>query len=85
MPSMILTTASSVAKVQIFDLNIDESTVEQIYPCRCGQVHRGDYAQETYLHHQCLHEADLILVEAGSHQFQAICPLCGMTWRADLT
>ena len=53
---------------------------ERVYPCRCGQVHRGDYAAEDYNHHNCLHEATLIGLPAGKNKIQAICPDCGMSW-----
>ena len=57
---------------------------EQVYPCRCGKTHRGDYAVYDYGHHNCLHEADLLGLPAGGHNVQAICPLCGMSWLVNM-
>ena len=28
---------------------------EQVYPCRCGETHRGPYALYDYGHHTCFH------------------------------
>ncbi len=55
---------------------LDNSGV-QIFPCRCGQIHRGEYAPFVYAQHDCLHDTDLMLI--GEHQ--AICPLCGESWK----
>jgi len=49
---------------------------EQVFPCRCGEVHSGDYACEAYLHHECLHETDLVDIDHG----MVICMDCGKTW-----
>ena len=46
------------------------------YACRCGDVHSGRYAFEDYQHHECLHDARLLALDAG----QVMCPLCGMAW-----
>lgn len=47
-------------------------------PCRCGELHTGKYAQEDFLHHECLHRATLIAVDRLS---QVICPVCGCSWQ----
>ena len=52
----------------------------QVYPCRCGEIHRGDYAIYDYGHHNCFHKTDLIGLPAGKDKIQAICPECGMSW-----
>ena len=26
---------------------------EEVYPCRCGETHRGDYAPYDFAHHNC--------------------------------
>ena len=56
----------------------------RIYPCRCGEVHQGDYAAEDYNHHNCLHETDLWGEPIDEHTLQAICPECGMSWIVDI-
>ena len=27
----------------------------EVFPCHCGETHRGDYAQEDWNHHNCEH------------------------------
>lgn len=46
----------------------------EVFPCRCGQTHGGDYAFEDWAHHNCFHEAPLNpLAETGD----LLCPECG--------
>ena len=52
---------------------------EQVYPCRCGEIHRGDYAIYDHGHHTCYHDTDLL--ELGRNQ--VVCPLCGKPWHVD--
>lgn len=49
---------------------------QEVYPCRCGETHRGDYGLYDYGHHECLHATDLLLI--GDQQ--ALCPDCGRSW-----
>lgn len=49
---------------------------EQVYPCRCGETHRGDYAAYDYGHHNCLHDCALLWLADRA----VICPLCGASW-----
>jgi len=51
----------------------------EVFPCRCGEVHEGDYACEEYLHHECLHDTSLDDIGDGL----VICMDCGRTWRVD--
>ena len=53
---------------------------EQVYPCRCQETHRGDYAVYDYAHHNCFHEDELSGFWLEKDTIQAICPLCGMSW-----
>ena len=53
---------------------------ERVYPCRCGKTHRGDWAQEDFAHHNCLHEDSLMGLPVNAQWIQAICTLCGMSW-----
>lgn len=62
-----------------FNIFIEDG--EQVFPCRCGKMHRGDHAVEDWLMHECLHDDNLI---ALAPDFVA-CPLCGQTWRLDLS
>ena len=50
---------------------------KQVYPCQCGEIHRGDYAFEDWNHPNCLHSSPLLLVEG----YQAICGECGRSWQ----
>mgnify|MGYP001620048011 CR=1 FL=1 len=52
---------------------------KQVFPCRCGQTHRGPYAVYDYGHHNCLHEAPLWELEPG----WAICAACGLTFKIE--
>ena len=52
---------------------------KQVYPCRCGEIHDGEYAAETYNHHNCLHNNKLLLLG----NLQATCALCGKTWMVE--
>jgi len=47
-----------------------------VFPCRCGQTHRGDYACEDMMKHECLHNCALIRLTADV----GYCPLCGTSW-----
>lgn len=46
---------------------------KQVFPCRCGVTHRGDYAFEGWAHHDCLHDEPLSRLGDD----QAMCVLCG--------
>ena len=47
---------------------------EQVYPCRCGETHRGPYALYDYGHHTCFHESPLIQL---GDEYYLCCPECG--------
>lgn len=54
---------------------------EQVFPCRCGVTHRGEYAAYDYGHHNCFHDAPLLFIEsADPNEGDAMCPQCGKTW-----
>lgn len=47
---------------------------ERVFPCRCGETHRGDYAEYDFGHHNCFHDEPLYpICETG----QLMCPQCG--------
>lgn len=49
---------------------------ERVFPCYCGETHRGQYAAEDWAHHNCLHTSALMLIDAAlSDVF--MCPDCG--------
>jgi len=55
------------------------------YPCRCGEIHRGDYALEDKAMHECLHGVDhLAVIPVSDGTFQMLCPECGMSWRGEV-
>ena len=56
------------------DFEVLDGKPQQVYPCRCGETHRGQYAAEDWAHHNCFHD-DELLVDAGDDQ--AMCSLCG--------
>jgi hypothetical protein len=47
-----------------------------VYPCRCGVEHTGDYAIETQMRHECLHDCALLRLTADV----VMCPLCAASW-----
>lgn len=47
---------------------------ERVYPCRCGQIHRGDYAEYDFAHHECFHDSPLI---PNGDQSDFLCADCG--------
>ncbi len=49
---------------------------EQVYPCRCGKTHRGDYAIYVYGHHNCDHPSPMLHLGHG----QVVCGECGNVW-----
>ena len=59
-------------------INIEDG--KQVYPCRCGETHRGDYGAYDYYHHNCFHEGRLWGSLVEENVIQAICPDCGMSW-----
>lgn len=52
----------------------DPKRVEQVYPCRCGVTHRGDYALYAFMHHECFHDDELTWISVPDI---AMCPACG--------
>jgi predicted RNA-binding Zn-ribbon protein involved in translation (DUF1610 family) len=52
---------------------------DRIYPCRCGETHRGPYAAYDYGHHNCLHDDGLIRLMEDAPDY-LICPACGKTF-----
>ena len=59
----------------------------EVWPCGCGETHRGDYGHYDFVHHNCPHDDELFLntpfVNQEQHLVaQAICILCGQAWRA---
>jgi len=52
---------------------------EQVYPCRCGETHRGDYAAYTYHHHNCYHREPLVDIGVPDLPVRSylMCPSCG--------
>ncbi len=49
---------------------------EIVYPCRCGETHRGDYAIYDFGHHECDH--DEVLYQAQDY---GLCTGCGKSMR----
>ena len=58
----------------------DGVTSEQVYPCRCGVIHRGPYGLYDLGHHECFHEVPLLSPGDG----QAICPACGKSFGLEI-
>jgi hypothetical protein len=61
-----------------YSIGPDGATGGQVYPCRCGETHRGEYAVYDYGHHNCFHDKPLLrLDETGD----VMCPECGKAWQ----
>jgi hypothetical protein len=56
--------------------NIHLEGSEQVWPCRCGDTHRGEWAVETFAHHNCFHQEPLLLLAID----YAVCGECGETF-----
>jgi len=51
----------------------------EVWPCRCGETHGGQYGWEDWLQHQCFHRTPLLVLSAR----HALCDDCGQTFRLD--
>lgn len=49
----------------------------EYHPCRCGVDHRGDYAVEDWIAHNCFHDEPLLLT---ADKELLICSQCGQTF-----
>ena len=56
-----------------FEAEAGEEVLRQIFPCWCGETHRGEYGHYAFAQHHCLH--DLPLFDSGDEQL--MCPDCG--------
>lgn len=56
---------------------------EQVYPCRCGDTHRGPYALYDFAHHNCFHYAGLIRPDDAMPDY-LLCPECGQSFEVVL-
>ena len=66
---MIITTGTEATTIILED-------GQQVYPCRCGETHKGDYGFDDYMHHNCFHDEPLVCLGISYW----ICPVCGRTW-----
>jgi hypothetical protein len=53
---------------------------EQVFPCPCGETHRGPYAIYDYGHHTCPHAVPLLRLAPDEIPEWLVCPLCGQTF-----
>ena len=49
---------------------------EQVWPCRCGETHRGDYAAYDWIHHNCEHGPMWVMYDEALVR----CSGCGAGW-----
>ena len=49
---------------------------EQVFPCRCGQMHKGDFSTDDYLHPNCYHNVFWLNEREGDTP-QVECANCG--------
>jgi hypothetical protein len=50
---------------------------EKVYPCPCGETHRGDYAMEDWIRHTCRHGDELW--DMSEDGLGLLCSQCGNT------
>lgn len=60
----------------------------RVFPCRCGETHRGDYAHEEWDHHNCIHRGEMCVIPlepiGDGTDAQVMCMECGASWKAAL-
>lgn len=62
-----------------WDVNTGKS--EEVYPCRCGETHRGDYALYDFAHHNCFHAGELVVLdEIENGALYMVCGQCGQVF-----
>lgn len=54
----------------------------QVYPCRCGVTHRGDFAAYDFAHHECFHTSQPLKWLDEQHD-QMICGDCGQVFNVE--
>lgn len=52
---------------------------EEVYPCLCGETHRGPYASYDYGHHTCPHGQELWSMDELGGFRDVLCSQCGAT------
>lgn len=55
--------------------------LKRVYPCRCGDTHRGEWAAETWNHHNCYHREPLVRFEDVQDWY--ICGECGEVFTSE--
>ncbi len=50
---------------------------ERVYPCRCGETHRGDYGFYDYMHHECFHDGVVWKITEPGLPDLYLCSDCG--------
>lgn len=76
-----MSAATSVNSTLYFDFI--EGKAERIFPCRCGETHRGPYGIYDYGHHNCFHDSPLVRVAPDEEPDYLMCPDCGKSFRAE--
>ena len=69
--SDIITLGNSNTRTDYFEYA--HGILASIYPCRCGEIHRGEYACERFLEHECFH--DDVMISQGLKE--VACGSCG--------
>jgi hypothetical protein len=49
---------------------------EEVFPCTCGETHRGEHGVCTYMEHTCLHGEGIVRV----HDDIGYCSQCGRSF-----
>lgn len=77
LPTIAIVTSKTTKETRYFEDG------EQVFPCRCGKTHRGDYAAYDYGHHNCFHDAPLREMDKGHPELGFLCPECGESFAVE--
>ena len=66
-----MTAMTTLAGANNYTVHLDAEG-NQVYPCRCGETHVGEWAIFQFGHHNCLHGEWLLIPPS-----QLVCRACG--------
>ena len=78
MPTVEMTSTSYTIHLE---MGVD-GEVEEIFPCRCGETHRGNYGFYDWMHHNCFHKE--LFTEDSMGVSQTLCGNCGEVFHHEL-
>ena len=70
------TTTSTGTSTQYFEDG------QRVFPCRCGETHRGEYALHDFMHHECMHNLPLVQFQDDMPNL-TMCRECGRVFQIE--